>query len=390
MSDYLQEKLQTPICGQYDVIVVGGGVAGVAAALAAKRAGARTLIIEKMTVLGGLATAGHIIYYMTLCDGCGHKAIGGISEELLRASIRYGASDLPPEWIGGPLQVQTKNRYRTEFNAGAFALALDELVLDAGIELLLDTVFCAPIIQDGRCTAVVVENKSGRQAYACGAVVDASGDADVLARAGVPCGEQDNFIAFWGYQVDQKDPVRPLKILLIGNNLGSDLPAGSKKYLGTDVCQVTDFIIDSHRLALNRIKRDRITLASFPSMPLFRTTRRLCGEYDLTTADLENSFADSIGCTGDWRKPGPIYEIPYRSLYSPACSNIWAAGRNISVSGDLWEVTRVIPAAAMTGQAAGAAAALAVSHGCPAGEVPIARLQDMLAETGVIIHRPAR
>jgi flavin-dependent dehydrogenase len=88
MVKYLTEKFNTEVCGKYDVVVAGGGIAGVAAALAAARNGAKTLLLEKQVVLGGLATAGHIVIYLPLCDGMGNKVIGGIAEELLWESIR--------------------------------------------------------------------------------------------------------------------------------------------------------------------------------------------------------------------------------------------------------------------------------------------------------------
>jgi hypothetical protein len=111
MIKHLAENLTTEICGEYDVIV---------AALAASRRGAKTRLLEKQVVLGGLATAGHIAIYLPLCDGMGNKVIGGIAEELLWESIRYGGGNLSPEWEGGPNCVATQKRYRTEFNAPAW------------------------------------------------------------------------------------------------------------------------------------------------------------------------------------------------------------------------------------------------------------------------------
>jgi hypothetical protein len=399
MVKYFTEKLTTKVCGEYDVIVAGGGVAGVAAALAAARCGAKTLLLEKQVVLGGLATVGHIAFYLPLCDGMGNKVIGGIAEELLWESIRYGGGNLPPEWEGRPARVTTQKRYKTEFNVPAFVLALDRLVGEAGVDLLFDTVFCASVMEEGCCKAVIVENKSGRQVYLGRAVVDATGDADVLARSGVPCAEQDNMLTYWSYcltedslqlAVARKSVKDLLKLFFIGDHTGGGLPKGSPKYYGTEVRQITEFLLKCRALALEElIKRgmDKLVFASFPSMPLFRTTRRLEGEYVLSPADLQRRFADSVGCVGDWRQAGPVYEIPYRTLYSKKALNIFAAGRNISAAGDTWEVTRAIPAAAATGQAAGTAAALISTDDCGAGEVDIPRLQQILAENGVLVHK---
>jgi hypothetical protein len=395
---HLTEKLFTEVCGEYDVIVVGGGVAGVAAALAATRHGAKTLLLEKQVVLGGLATAGHIVAYLPLCDGMGNKVIGGIAEELLWESIRYGGGNLPLEWEGRPNHVETQNRYQTYFNATAFVLALDRIIGEAGVDLLLDTVFCVPVMEEGCCRAVIVENKSGRQAYLCRAVVDATGDADVLARAGVPCVERDNFLAYWSYYLTEdslqtasaRQNVQDLlKLMDIGGHLGRGLPEGSPKYYGTDVRQITEFLLKCRELALNElIKRgmDKLVYASFPSMAQFRTTRRLEGEYVLGAGDLNKHFEDSVGCVGDWRQAGLVYEVPYRALYSEKLKNVLAAGRNISATGETWEVTRVIPAAAATGQTAGTAAAIISGNGCAAGEVNIPGFQQILIRDGVLVH----
>jgi hypothetical protein len=389
MGKYLNEKLTTEVCGEYDVIVAGGGVAGVAAALAAARHGSKTLLLEKQVVLGGLATAGHVVFYLPLCDGMGNKVIGGIAEELLWESIRYGGGNLPPEWEGRPNRVETQKRYQTEFNAPAFVLALDRLIGEAGVDLLLDTVFCAPIMGEGRCQGVIVENKSGRQAYLCKAVIDATGDADVLVRAGAPCAEQDNFLAYWSYcltedslriALAQQSVKNALKLLCIGSMTGGGLPEGSLKYYGSDVRQITEFLLKSRALALEELTKrgmDKLALASFPSMAQFRTTRRLEGEYVLGAEDADKRFEDSVGCVGDSLEAGPVYEIPYRALYSSKVANVFAAGRNISSAGYAWEVTRVIPPAA----------ALISENGYAAGEVDIPRLQRFLAEDGILVHK---
>ena len=196
MDDY--ERMAKPIhkdevCGKYDVLIIGGGVAGCAAALAAKRHGATVLLIEKMIMLGGLGTAGHVVIYLPLDDGFGKQVIAGISEEFLKLSVAYSTDCEIPNW-----QEEGK-RYEVMYNGPAFALALEEKLLQEGIEILYDSLCVGADVCDKKIEALYIENKSGRSKIICGAVVDASGDAEIFARAGVPCVARKNSLAIWNY-----------------------------------------------------------------------------------------------------------------------------------------------------------------------------------------------
>jgi len=391
--EYIREERNTYVQGEYDVIVVGGGTAGVAAALAAARNGSKVLLVEKTPMLGGLATAGLIVIYLPICDGMGHKIHSGIAEELLYASIKYGYDSLPEQWRDGPWEApDAKDRYQTIFNAPAFMIALDELIREAGVDILLDTVFCDVVMEDGCCKAVIVENKSGRQAYECKAVVDASGDADVLYQAGAPCVEQDNFCTLWAYcQSDNNEYIFPVagfppkfvKVMAVGSFSGALLPPDTPKYRGTDVREVTEFLMKGREGALRRIKEDpSLVFTTFPSQAQFRTTRRLKGDHTLKTEDAGKHFPDSIGTTGIWNIAGPVYEIPLGTLRVEGIKNIFAAGRIISAAnGSGWEITRVIPVCALTGQAAGSAAAVYASD----SDVPVSEVQSILEKDGVVL-----
>jgi hypothetical protein len=399
VSEHFLESNRVPIDGDYDVLVIGGGVAGVSAALAARRSGCSTLIIEKSVMLGGLATLGLIAYYLPLCDGRGRKVIGGIAEELLHLSIKYGYDTLPEEWKRGGEGAGGGARYRTAFSSPAFAVALDEIVEQEGIEVLFDAVFSRPVLEDGLCKGVVVENKSGRIGYRGKVIVDATGDADVMARAGAECVEGANWLSYWAYftdldkmqqAVESGEVLRGIDLQALGVDLGKgNLPGESEKYRGIDARDVTRIVLDGRRLLRQELRdgrnRERSVLA-IPGMAQLRTTRRIRGYYELTEANVFTRFDDSIGCTGDWRTAGPVYEIPYRTLLSRGIRNIITAGRSIASAGDAWEVTRVIPAASLTGQAAGTAAALAVAEGCDLSQIPVRKLQRQLADAGVLIH----
>ncbi len=396
--EFINESNRIPVVDSYDVIVVGGGIAGVAAAVAARRNGCRVLLIEKSVVLGGLATLGFIAYYLPLCDGRGTKVTAGIAEELLYLSIKYGYDTLATEWRDGK-GVGTAKRYTTIFSPPEFIYALDELMVDEGVDVMFDTVFSRPVMQGTRCKAIIVENKSGRTAYTAQVYVDASGDADLLFRAGAECAEEENYLAYWFYTTDMP---RMRKAVESGNVMDAislewrgsfrqdgSYTLGEKEYRMSDAKDVTRFILNGRKQLKEQIVKNREnngSLLALPGMPQYRRTRRVEGNYLLTEADADKHFEDSIGCTGHWLKPGVVYEIPYRTILHKNLANVLASGRNVSASGDAWEALRVIPPAAVTGQAAGTTAALAVLGKKAVTEVAVADVQRSLEGAGVILH----
>ena len=349
----LVERLETPVREETDVLVVGGGIAGVAAALAARRAGARVLLMEKQALLGGLATNGLISWYEPLCDGQGHQLIYGLAEELLRLSFRYGDDSLPEIWKDrsvpvDPAKVRPEKqhpiggRYGTFFSPTLFQLAIDEVLLKEGVELRLDIQAVTPVVENGRVTGVVTESKSGRECFPAKAVVDASGDADLFDRAGVPCVLGKNFLSVVAHWSDTAEKKKALELRrwrgggadLHGNGHPADYPLLS----GTTNEEVTRFLLDGRRIIREKIaKEDRTQrdLVALPTLPQFRKTRRLDGAYTLTEQDCHQAHADSIGLAADFEKVGDWYEIPYGCLYHPDCGNMLAAGRMVS-TGPIW------------------------------------------------------
>ncbi len=165
-----------PVIGEYDVVVAGGGPGGIPAAIAAARAGAKTLLIERYGFLGGMATAGLIGPILGVsASGTDEPMIGGIAEELCRAMADLGAAPPYDEAVatGG-----------IRFEPEGFKLVCDNLVLDAGMDLRLHSFVADAITEDGRLKALVLESKSGREAVVGKVFVDATGDADVVARSG--------------------------------------------------------------------------------------------------------------------------------------------------------------------------------------------------------------
>jgi hypothetical protein len=391
---------QTPVIAHYDVLVVGGGIAGVAAAVAAARCSAKVGLIERYCGLGGLATLGNVVLWLPLCDGRGNQVVGGLGEELLKLSVAELPRDYPgarlqrpPEcWQpGGEVSLRARRRYRAGFNPAAYMLALEELVTAGGVEVHYDTRFCAVAQNAGRITHVIVENKSGRSAIACGTVVDATGDADVCFAAGERTVSLDsNVPAAWFYTLGSGE----LRLHLLSNHYcpqAGKADAQGPFFRGDSAADVTGHILHSRRLVRDKLaelrlaaKGQDVQLLMPAAMACFRMTRRLEGAFTLGHHHVHRWLDQVIGLTGDWRKAGPVYAIPLGCLRGRSL-NLLAAGRCISADSTVWDAVRAIPPCAVTGQAAGVGAALASSRNEGIGDVPYDALRRKLLEQGVLL-----
>lgn len=372
------DNISTVKQGHYNVIVVGGGISGVAAAVSAAREGMSVLLIEKQINLGGMATGGLISWYEPLCSGEGEQIVFGIAEELIKLSVKYCYDSLPKEWGGTERSGHRRERYASQFSPTTFSLALDEYVLENGARLLFDTLATYPVMEGNICKGVIVENISGREEYSADVVIDATGTAAIMHRAGVPCVEGQNFASYVIHKIDD-DIIDEYKEngytwkLRRWDGAGSDMdgngqPEGEKLISGTDAKEASDYIVHGKARMLEKIKEwDRYSfdLMSIPTMPQFRTIRHIVGDSDFN-ADTEAVFTDSIGRLTDFRtkKIPNTYDFPLSALYNSDFPNLLAAGRIISTSTrDGWEVARVIPSCAKTGEEAGKAAARYIKTG---------------------------
>ena len=371
-----------------DVVVAGGGIAGVSAALAASRSGAGTVLLEKECALGGLATLGLIVIYLPLCDGYGHQVIGGIGEELLRESVAPGntspsASDqhIPDCWNGpSTVEERTRNRFRVNFEAAPMILSLERLLREAGVEIWYDTRVCAAMSQGGSLTHVIVENKSGRLALEAKAFVDATGDADLCRLAGEKTAEYtQNRKSGWYFS--QKGDARASLHSLTEPPLDAPCPPGTRCYRLSGG-EISAYVQDMHAMISHHARTQDAIPFLIPTLPLMRMTRRLVARETLCREQLGAWREDAVAMTGDWRHPAPVYTIGLNHLMG-RCDNLFSAGRCIGSHGDAWDVTRAIPACAATGQAAGMAAAmLAQENGLDVG-----MLQSRLRRDGAILDR---
>ena len=353
------------IRNSYDVVIAGGGIAGVAAAVAAARRGASTLLIEKEYALGGLATIGLVLDYLPLCDGMGNLISTGLAEEMLFLSAKDGSSSVPDCWLpGGDVDLRKKKRYFLQFNAASYILELEKFLLDNGVDLLYDTRIAAINAKDTKINFVIVESKSGREAISCKAVVDATGDADVCCLAGEKTVSLNTNSASGWYFSNNVEGNKLHRLYKPFDSAGEILPEGTERgYAGDDPAEVTAHILESRQMIREHIAKFNINKTNIsypfliPTFPGFRMTRRLVGELEID-ADDRKEYPDSIGLISNWRQAGPVYSIPLRAIQGVNCRNLFSAGRCISSKRDGWDMTRVIPACAITGEAAGTAAAL--------------------------------
>ena len=400
------EAKNIPIYGEADIVVIGGGIAGIAAAIAAARQGKSVILLEKNAALGGLATLGHVCIYLPIDDGVGHRVYGGLSEELLYTTIRYGYNTKPACWEKGVSYVENPSgRYQTHFNIPAAVLAFDEIMDQENIETIFDVVFSEPIMDGNTVKGVICESKEGRVAFMGKQFIDASGDADLMSRAGASTTKKDSICSHWTYELELEtikkgveeygDVFHCLQLRWLGAKPhGGDNAYPVPSFQGTTIAGVNGYLKTSRHLAMEHLKnnqRKEYAMMTLPTMPQFRTSQKIVGtetiDY-LKDADVYRENSVGIVCFG-LKNPTPVFEYPYGGLIDKNLSNVYAAGRIVACDAmQGWEMMRLIPSCAFTGEAAGTAAALAIDTQTTAQKMPVRKLQDRLATNGITIHIP--
>ena len=404
---------EIPIRRDVDVLIVGGGPAGIAAAIAAARNNARTVLVEQFGYLGGTATAclmACINGFRNQVEPAATQTVRGIAEEIvLELKHLSGLGKSPYPQKAYPTE-PGRMEYSYAIDTERFKYVVLKCCADAGVDILFHTYFCDAIVEGNAVKGVIVENKSGRQALMARIIVDASGDADVSARAGVP---------FW--QTRKDEAPRLNNSLMYRIEFGKSRPehsyacdfGGNAVVWGPEIKSMDatdgDALARAEIDARLRIYEDfaekqahdkELTdarVVETPPLLGIRQTRFIEGEYKLTADDAINgnrlddvvaiSSCPIISYYGYRRYlKHEGYDIPYRSLVPKQVDNLLAAGRCISSEQQPYESHRAMIPIMAIGQAAGTAAAMCAEAGSIPRRLDVARLQERLESQGAVVH----
>jgi hypothetical protein len=383
--DVIEEPARAvPVIGRPDVLVVGGGSAGIAAAVAAARRGAETWLIEGSGRLGGLATFGLINLLLTLDDGAGTQVVAGLCQEMVDRLAARGDATFPPqpqwnredaaaveEWRrwgliwGAPESV----RYSVAFDPEAFVDVAIEQLRASGSRLRLHTWFASVVMDGDRIGGVLVESKRGREAIVPRVVIDATGDGDVFVAAGAPH-ERVEIPPYLWFRVGGVTG-EPQAFAFRTTSAGRYLVPWGPHPERVDACDPDSMTAatlacrDAARAELERLRRDvpgfeHAWLDDYASMLGITESRRLVGDIVLAKEDADVRRPDAVARTGHWTRRDVVFDIPLGAMTATStAANLIVAGRCISTSRYVHQATKEIPAAMATGEAAGAAAARA-------------------------------
>jgi hypothetical protein len=427
---------QTPVVAETDVLVVGGGPAGQAAAVAAARAGAGVTLLERYGYLGGLASGGMVLVLDDMCAE-GEVSVGGLALEIIDRMQRIGACVAPPledcfrnddavrerwvRWGFEELYARTKPKpivYSAVFDPEGWKQVSQEMVLEAGVRLRCHSWFSRALVEDGAVCGVVVETKAGRQAIRARVVIDTTGDGDVFGSAGAP-GAHGSYIMTLVHRLADVDTDAALAFERREPAAAHQLDTEVKQLLGgawdmwwmltprrgvvwcncphipsydgLNPEHLTHIEVEGRRRFMKVIELVRAHYPGFQRAYILdaapqvgvRQTRLLEGEYVVTKDDIvgRRTFPDVIA-------RGRDYYTPYRSLLPKSIEGLLVAGRCYAATPEAQKISREIPPVMVMGEAAGTAAALSLESGVAPRHVDVPTLQKRLVAQGVNLSSP--
>jgi hypothetical protein len=430
---------ETPVYGDYEVVIVGGGPAGLAAAIAAGRSGRSTIVIERYGFCGGAGTAAGLSTFCGLhavIHGKHEQIVHGIADDILARLQRMGGLNEPHLTIQNQILAQA-------YDISAFKIAADDLLAEANVHVLFHAFASGAVMAgDQRIDAVLVETKSGRFAVRGRIFIDASGDGDLAAWAGVPYevgdGAGNMLYPSTMFRINGVDPIKAgsawdlvPKLMEEAEQRGRSFPrkkpivrpqrnpiewranltqiknADGTAVSGIDARELSYGEIEGRRQCWDVFQFIKETTPGFDQSYIveiapqlgIRETRRVRGEYVLTEDDILgcHDFADTIGVQG-WPVEAHIKgdvrfvfapkdsrgfnEIPYRIIVPQKVDNLFVAGRCASMTHEGQSSARVSGPCFIMGQAAGTAADLALQANVAPRALDVAALQRRLRSDG--------
>jgi len=449
-----EAQREVQVIREADVIVAGGGPGGVAAAVSAARAGAKTILLERYGHLGGMATGGLVNIIPNLADIYGNQHIGGFCQEFITRLAARGGATFPEERYWGKdnasvvahyMQANMRNFFIRE-NAEGKDVAmysavidpeigkdeLNKMVIESGAELLLHTWVTAPIMENNAVKGVIVETKSGRMALLAKVVIDSTGDGDLLLGTGTETVEYlvpGSRIARFGYvhwianvdltRYEEFKSFHPDEFFEACKTI-ADQGGNPRFYRGQleqhsgvvwihrlfeGQCQIepeemTYVDVNARNVAVKSWELLKKHMPGFDKSFIVLTApqlgtsggRRIVGEYYLTEKDMntDEPFEDTIAIFADNDRMEkslryPRTFVPYRALVPKETEGFLVACRAFSADHDFSEYFNLIPHCMCFGQAAGAAAAIAVSNGVSVRNVNYSALKNELLKHGAIL-----